>query len=70
MLVGRELPIVTEDVRKRPERSEVMRLWASNRKARELIGWEPRVSLDEGLSRTIEWIRQNLDRYRPGVYEV
>ena len=47
-----------------------MRLWASNRKARELIGWEPRVSLDEGLSRTIEWIRHNLDRYRPGVYEV
>ena len=69
-IVGRELPIVTEDVRKRPERSEVFRLWASNRKARELIGWTPTVSLDEGLSRTIEWIRHNLDRYRPGVYEV
>ena len=69
-LIGRELPIVTEDVRKRPERSEVFRLWASNRKARELIGWTPTVSLDEGLSRTIEWIRHNLDRYRPGVYEV
>ena len=69
-LVGRELPVVAEDVRKRPERSEVMRLWADNRKARELIGWTPGVSLDEGLTRTIEWIRGNLGRFRPGVYEV
>jgi dTDP-glucose 4,6-dehydratase len=69
-LLGRTLPIVAEDVRKRPERSEVMRLWADNRKARELIGWTPSVSLDEGLTRTIEWIRSNLGRFRPGVYEV
>ena len=27
-------------------------------KARELLGWEPRVELDEGLERTIEWYRQ------------
>ena len=69
-LVGRELPIVAEGRRLRPERSEVMRLHASNQKARNLTGWEPSVSLDEGLARTIDWIQDNLDRYRPDVYEV
>jgi dTDP-glucose 4,6-dehydratase len=69
-IVGRDLPIVTEEQRLRPTGSEVLRLWADNRKAAELIGWRPQVSLDEGLARTVEWIRQNLGRYRPGVYEV
>jgi dTDP-glucose 4,6-dehydratase len=54
----------------RPAASEVLRLWADNRKAAELIGWRPQVSLDEGLARTVEWISRNLNRYRPGVYEV
>jgi dTDP-glucose 4,6-dehydratase len=69
-IVGRDLPIVTEEQRMRPAASEVLRLWADNRKAAELIGWRPQVSLDEGLARTVEWIRGNLSRYRPGVYEV
>lgn len=69
-IVGRDLPIVSEEQRMRPAGSEVLRLWADNRKAAELIGWRPRVSLDEGLARTVDWIRGNLSRYRPGVYEV
>jgi nucleoside-diphosphate-sugar epimerase len=69
-IVGRDLPIVTEEQRMRPAASEVLRLWADNRKAAELIGWRPQVSLDEGLARTVEWISRNLNRYRPGVYEV
>jgi len=69
-IVGRELPIVSEEQRMRPAGSEVLRLWADNRKAGALIGWRPRVSLDEGLARTVDWIRGNLSRYRPGVYEV
>jgi dTDP-glucose 4,6-dehydratase len=69
-IVGRDLPIITEEQRMRPAASEVLRLWADNRKAAELIGWRPQVSLDEGLARTVEWISRNLNRYRPGVYEV
>lgn len=69
-IVGRELPIVSEEQRLRPAGSEVLRLWADNRKAAALIGWRPQVSLDEGLGHTVEWMRQNLGRYRPGVYEV
>ena len=68
--VGRELPIMVEEQRLRPVRSEVMRLHASNSKARELTGWEPRTSLNEGLARTIAWVRENLSLYRLGVYEV
>ena len=30
------------------------------KKARELLGWEPRVELDEGLQRTIAWYRERL----------
>jgi dTDP-glucose 4,6-dehydratase len=69
-LVDRKLSIVVEKERLRPMQSEVMRLQASNRKALDLIGWKPLVSLDEGLTRTIDWIRHNLHRYRTGVYEV
>jgi NAD dependent epimerase/dehydratase len=69
-LAGRELPVVCDEERLRPERSEVMRLHADATRARQLLGWEPRVSLDEGLQRTIAWMRENLRLYRPGVYEV
>lgn len=69
-IVGRDLPIVSEEQRMRPAGSEVLRLWADNRKAAGLIGWRPRVTLDEGLARTVEWLAGNLSRYRPGVYEV
>ncbi|MFZ2489564.1 MAG: GDP-mannose 4,6-dehydratase [Anaerolineae bacterium] len=69
-IIGRDLPIVSDEQRMRPAGSEVLRLWADNRKASQLIGWRPQVSLDAGLARTIEWIRGNLSRYRPGMYEV
>jgi dTDP-glucose 4,6-dehydratase len=29
-------------------------------KAKEVLGWEPKVSLEEGLSRTIEWFRERV----------
>jgi nucleoside-diphosphate-sugar epimerase len=33
-----------------------------------LTGWQPRISLDEGLRGTIEWIRENLGQFRVGTY--
>ncbi len=68
--VGRDLPLICEEERLRPAQSEVMRLHANAQKARELIHWEPRVSLDVGLQRTIAWIRSHIDLYRPDTYEV
>jgi len=69
-LVGRNVEILTDKQRLRPKRSEVNRLWADNHKARELLDWLPRTSLDEGLLKTIDWISRHLDCYRPGEYQV
>ena len=69
-LTGREGPVVTDGERVRPERSEVLRLRSDNRLARELIGWAPQVSLDEGLRLTIEWVRAHLDRFDPDRYAI
>lgn len=66
-LVGRELPIVSEGERTRPQGSEVERLCADASRARAL-GWEPQRTLEAGLDQTIAWIGENLDRYRVGAY--
>lgn len=69
-LVGRPIDIESEEKRVRPDKSEVDRLLADNTLARTLLGWEPTVSLEEGLKRTIEWIRKHIERYRPHEYTV
>ena len=42
-----------------PRASEVKRLCGDNSKARALFGWHPRVSIRDGLSKNIEWVRQD-----------
>ncbi|MBM3181464.1 MAG: SDR family NAD(P)-dependent oxidoreductase [Chloroflexi bacterium] len=69
-LIGKTPKIVADPQRVRPGKSEVMKLWASNEKAKRMIGWEPHVSLDEGLRATIEWISAHIDLYRPDQYTV
>lgn len=64
--------IVSTDERQRPGKSEVERLLADNTLIRELTAWEPKVSLEEGLERTVEWFRDpaNLARYKWDIYNV
>jgi len=69
-IIGKTPKIVTDPQRVRPDKSEVMKLWASNEKAKRMIGWEPRISLDEGLRATIEWISAHIDLYQPDQYTV
>ncbi len=69
-IVGRELRVETDAQRLRPAKSEVSRLLSDSSKAKRLAGWEPRVSLDEGLRRTVDWIRQHSELYRPREYAV
>ena len=69
-LMGCELKVEQDTQRLRPEKSEVERLLSDNTLARELLGWVPGVCLEDGLRRTIDWMRSNLDQYRPGVYTV
>lgn len=69
-LTGIDFDVESESDRLRPEKSEVNRLLADHTLATGLLGWTPRVSLEEGLEKTISWIRENLDRYRPHEYTV
>lgn len=68
--IGTQAKIEVDPERLRPQKSEVLRLLSDNSFARERIGWVPSVSLDSGLDRTIEWVKENLDRYRIGIYEL
>ena len=67
-LTGKNAEIVADPVRVRPQDSEVERLWCDNTKAKRLLGWEPKTSLDEGLEKTIEWISDNINLYKPELY--
>jgi len=64
--------IVSEDIRIRPEKSEVERLLGSNEKIRRLTGWQPEYTLKQGIRETIAWFRdeENLRRYKWNVYNV
>jgi nucleoside-diphosphate-sugar epimerase len=64
-LLGKQVQIITDERRRRPEKSEVERLLADNSKAKRLLGWEPRVSLEEGLLRTIDWMREHRSEVSP-----
>ncbi|MEF9934204.1 NAD-dependent 4,6-dehydratase LegB [Clostridium sp.] len=69
-LTGRDVNIVSDSERLRPASSEVNRLWADNRKIKELTGWEPKYSLDNGLLETIKWIENNLNHFKTDIYNV
>ncbi|NTV91538.1 MAG: SDR family NAD(P)-dependent oxidoreductase [Clostridiales bacterium] len=71
-----KIEIQTEQVRLRPEKSEVERLWADNTRAKKLLGWEPEYAgyegLKRGLTETINWFSNsnNLKIYKSGVYNL
>jgi dTDP-glucose 4,6-dehydratase len=44
-------------------------LISDNTLARKSLGWQPEVSLDQGLDQTIDWIKAHTDLYRIGAYE-
>jgi NAD dependent epimerase/dehydratase len=67
-LMGKNAEIITDPARVRPQDSEVERLWCDNSKARRLLGWTPTTSLDEGLKKTIDWISDNINLYKPEQY--
>jgi nucleoside-diphosphate-sugar epimerase len=74
--MGAEIEIITDEARFRPANSEVERLWASNDKARQLLGWQPafggREGFKRGLQKTAEWFMQpeHLRAYKSDIYNV
>jgi NAD dependent epimerase/dehydratase len=75
LLIGEINPaakIVSDDVRIRPEKSEVERLFGDNKKISEYTAWKQEYTLHTGLSETIEWFRksENLNRYKTNIYNL
>jgi NAD dependent epimerase/dehydratase len=64
--------IISDDVRLRPEKSEVERLLGSAEKIKSLTSWKPNYNLNEGLKLTIDWFKnpENLKQYKADVYNV
>ena len=62
--------IVCDEERLRPEKSEVNRLLGSNKKIKELTDWKPVYSFEEGLSETISFFKDNMDTYKPDIYNI
>ncbi len=74
--MGTKIEIIMDEVRLRPEHSEVKRLWADNSKARQLFGWQPgyggREGFKRGLGETAEWfaLPDNLRGYKADIYNL
>ncbi len=74
--MGSLVDIISDEIRLRPEKSEVERLWADTTKAKELLDWEPmyagREGFQRGLAETIHWFTKtdNLHSYKSGMYNL
>lgn len=64
--------IISDDIRLRPVKSEVFRLFGSNEKIKSMTKWKQNYSLDDGLKETVEWFRnkENLTQYKADIYNV
>ena len=71
-LMHSDVKFITDQQRIRPEKSEVFRLWCDNTKIKNLTGYKPKVSINEGLQKTIDWITQpnNFKHYKSEIYNV
>ena len=75
-IMNADVEVVTDDDRVRPDASEVERLWASNEKAKRLIGWEPAYAgkdgLKRGLEETIAWFSDPAHQahYKADLYNI
>lgn len=62
--------IVCDEQRLRPEKSEVNRLLGKNEKIMKLTNWKPQYTFEEGIAETIEFIKNNMDKYKVDIYNL
>lgn len=69
-IIGKDVKIISDEERMRPENSEVNRLWAENKKIKELTEWMPQYTIDAGLKETIKWIENNIHYFKTDIYNI
>lgn len=62
--------IVCEEQRLRPEKSEVNRLLGDNTKIKNLTDWKPQYTFEQGIKETIDWIKNNMSKYKIDIYNI
>ncbi len=69
-LMNKEIEIIQDSERVRPEKSEVERLFCCNDKIIQSTSWKPQYSLKQGLTETIEWMKKYQHLYKSDIYNV
>ena len=67
-IMGKKIQIITDEIRKRPEKSEVDRLICDNSKIKKFTDWDPKYNLEDGLNETIDWLDRNKKLYKFDIY--
>lgn len=62
--------VICDEQRLRPEKSEVNRLLGCNEKIMRLTDWRQQYTFEQGIAETVEFLRNNLYRYKPEVYNL
>lgn len=65
-----DVEFIIDEQRLRPKDSEVHRLWCDNSKITALTGFAPEISIEQGLSHTVDWFLDNLQKYKADIYNV
>lgn len=69
-ICGTNKPVIEENKRVRPEKSEVMKLICDYSKAKNLLKWEPLYALESGLTKVIEFMKANKPEIDPSSYAI
>ena len=68
--------IIIDKQRVRSSSTEVKRLWASNKKAKKLLGWEPKfknkLGIEKGIKITLDWYKnpENIKKFKTDIYNI
>ena len=71
-LMFSDINLISDELRMRPKKSEVFRLCCDNKKIKNLVNYEPKIEIRDGLNKTIDWITkpENLKFYKSDIYNI
>lgn len=62
--------IVCDEMRLRPEKSEVNRLLGNNEKIKRLTDWKQNYTFEQGIEETIYWMKEHMEHYKTDIYNI